>query len=129
MHTKPRPSLTCCDAARITRAVTLEAEGQGQPDFAERCRIAPPAWRLRLDLSQRSLVDLSPEDTLAFFAACWTPVRHCPFCGATPPALRLVANPPAKICISTDGGYSCDTCGEDRDCECAPPESLWEPVS
>jgi hypothetical protein len=122
-----RPSLTCCDAARITRAVTLEAEGQGQPDFAERCRLDPPIWRLRLD-SREFGESLTTAERQTRFEAGQTPVRFCPFCGAPAPALRLRKRPPAKVAICIDGGYHCSTCGKDRGCRCAPPELLWEPV-
>ncbi len=125
---RQRPSLTCCDAARITRAVTLEAEGQGQSDFAERCRIDPPVWRLYLDAREFG-ESLTTAERQTRFEAGRTPVRFCPFCGTPAPALRPRKKPPAKVSISIDGGYYCSTCHKDHGCRCAPPESLWEPVS
>ena len=52
----------------------------------------------------------------------------CPYCGEALPKMRRRAVLPGKVCVITDGGYYCDTCGKRLNaCKCLPPAAAWEP--
>lgn len=63
------------------------------------------------------------------------PASHCPFCGASLPALRRKPFPPPSVQSRLDipqngtclGGPRCGTCGSRWEaCLCSFPESCWE---
>jgi hypothetical protein len=49
----------------------------------------------------------------------------CPFCGSPVPEIERKPEPP-KVCVCTDDGYYCDTCGDRLgECGCPAPEEAW----
>jgi hypothetical protein len=54
------------------------------------------------------------------------PAKFCPFCAAPVPEIEKKPKPPSRICVCTDTGYYCDTCGHRLNvCGCRPPEEAW----
>jgi hypothetical protein len=114
------PKLTYCDVARGFHAVAF---------FADMTYEAPPEggrWRMREHDSLGEERRMRDPD---WHKKEVPGARFCPFCGALTPEMRLRAKPPPDLCVVTDGGYYCDTCGERlRSCRCLPPEAAFEEV-
>jgi hypothetical protein len=106
------PRLECCEEARVHPAIVFTV--RVDPDS-----ITGKAWwrtSYHTDLAPDGHYDTDPEG------------RFCPFCGKPVPKMRRKNPPPAPLCVITDGGYYCDTCGRSRDCLCLPPAAAFEPV-
>ena len=53
----------------------------------------------------------------------------CPLCGKPVPEIERRPDVKVKVCVITDGGYYCDTCGERlMCCKCYPSVYNWRPV-
>jgi hypothetical protein len=109
-----RPGLVtpkCCAAAQTYKAVVLSVDVYGDVPSNE----VEPRW----------FVPTSAKDEIFDAAAIPRPTA-CPFCATPLPApVRRTDNP--RVCVVSDGGYYCDTCGERlRSCECLTPEQAYE---
>lgn len=100
-------SPNCCPRAKEAVALRYYLkdiyESKGQED-------KKPRWTIR-DLDNKTI-----------------DCDYCPFCGKKLPEIRP-RQKKMKVCVVTDGGYYCDTCGNRlHACRCPPPEFAWEPT-
>ena len=55
------------------------------------------------------------------------PIDFCPFCGEKLPEIQMKKRKYKKVMTMVDNGYYCDTCDERlMNCQCHPPEIMWE---
>lgn len=119
-----RSRVACCERGakyiglRHDSDLFYDGEYPDEDSFMAKMRSTPPSWRLYVKsyvLRWNTSREASEE------------VAFCPFCGSKVPEVQLRADPPAKICVITDGGYYCGTCEERlMCCRCDMPERLWE---
>lgn len=58
-------------------------------------------------------------------------VSHCPFCGTDLPEIRKREDPPEPLCVLSESGDYCMTCGVGGGasiCNCYPPSAAYEIV-
>lgn len=97
----------CCEAAQKQVAVYLCFS-----DVVYHCA-ERPHWRVDAYLDG----SIGPMRTEA---------RFCPYCGTALPGFQKKEKPPSPLCVVTDGGYYCDSCGERlHGCKCLPPDAAW----
>lgn len=96
-----RPKLTCC--ARANRFTKAGVDGKWYPKA----------------LKYEEFTDGQDCGDVFFCVACGTKL----------PDLQLKQSQAPTLCVVTDGGYYCDTCGERiQSCWCDPLESAYEVV-
>lgn len=124
---------SCCAAGKrfIKLAMPSRWYGEHEDDtreqWLESARTTPAQWHMTAK-GRRDPEDYPDLAKSKYEGEQSVIVIWCPFCGFRLPPVRLRAKPPKKICVTINGGESCDTCNARHECGCATADRLWEPV-